>query len=319
MDLSVIIVNWNSATFLQKCLRSIYQNERHLQFEVLVVDNGSFDGSGEIVAQECLAAKFVESKENVGFAKANNLGFAHSSGRNLLFLNPDTEIVGSALEEMVRLLDSRAGAAVAGCRLLNSDFTVQTSCIQRFPTILNQSLDSEYLQSTFPNAKLWGIRSIYDLSQNPAVVDVVSGACLMIKRHVFEQVGQFSTNYFMYAEDTDLCFKVKEAGWEVLFLNQVEVIHHGGRSSEMLPNHLATVMMRQSLREFMRLRRGWFYAIAYQSVMAAVAVFRLLALGLLFLLTLGQFRRDGIRNACQRWVKVLRWSVGLEASVRQTI
>ena len=138
--LSIVIVNWKSADFLRKCLQSIFANASDMSLEVIVVDNASFDGSAELVEREFPGVHFVQSKENLGFAGANNLGVRSAKGRNLLFLNPDTEVIGTALERMSSFLDATPDAGAVGCKLLNTDGTVQTSCIQPFPTILNQAL-----------------------------------------------------------------------------------------------------------------------------------------------------------------------------------
>ncbi len=317
MDLSIIIINWNSADFVRKCLQSVYACTTGWEFEVIVVDNASFDECGEIVRNEFPAAKFIQSDINLGFAKANNLGAREAKGRNLLFLNPDTEVMGDALCQMVSFLDVRPDAGIVGCRLLNSDLSLQTSCVQAFPSILNQVLDTEHLRQVFPGLRLWGTRALLTAGE-PAEVEVISGACLMIKSEVFETAGQFSSNYFMYAEDADLCFKANQAGWKNYYLGGVSVVHHGGRSSDKKPeSNFASIMMRESLLEFMRLRRGPIYAVAYQFSIVVMAVLRLLLLMVAFVFTLGRYRRDSLRLAFAKWVKVLRWGLRMEAWSRQ--
>src|SRR5437762_3548719 len=133
MDLSIIIVNWNSKDYLRKCLKSIYANTHGIDFEIIVVDNASFDGSGELLAQDFPKVRFVQSHTNLGFARANNLGFGNSTGRNVLFLNPDTEAVGGALNELLQRLQRLPNAGVVGCKLLNTDGSMQTSCLQSYP------------------------------------------------------------------------------------------------------------------------------------------------------------------------------------------
>ena len=169
IDLSIIIVNWNSSDYVRACLRSIYNETRGLDFEIIVVDNASFDGCESILKEEFPGVIFIQSKENIGFGKANNLGFQHSSGRNLLFLNPDTEIVGHALNTMVRHLDALPAAGAAGCQLLNADRSIQTSCIQVFPTIINQLLDIDYLKIKFPNIKFFGMTLKYRIRFQPVI------------------------------------------------------------------------------------------------------------------------------------------------------
>jgi GT2 family glycosyltransferase len=317
LDLSIIIINWNSAAFVRKCLQSIYSGTKGYVFEVIIVDNASFDECGEMVRKEFPATRFIGSTLNLGFAKANNLGAGAATGRNLLFLNPDTEVIGDSLLRMVSFLDARADAGVVGCRLLNTDRSLQTSCVQAFPSILNQALDSEYLRRAFPHLRLWGMQALLS-DDKPAEVEVTSGACLMIKSDVFQVVERFTSNYFMYAEDADLCFKVKKAGWKNYYLSSASVVHHGGRSSGRTPeSNFASVMMRESLMEFMRLRRGSLYAAAYQLSTVVIAVLRLLLLTIVFPFTLGGHNRKSLRPAFAKWLKVLRWGLRMEGWSKQ--
>jgi GT2 family glycosyltransferase len=230
MELSIIIVNWNSVKFLQACLTSIYACVEGISFEVLVIDNASWDGCMEMLAEDFPAVHAIQSEENTGFAKANNRCFEQSRGENILFLNPDTEILGPAIQTMLRFLQESPSAGIVGAKLLNSDFSIQTSCIQRFPTALNQLLDFDYLRKAFPSADLWGTAPLASDIATP--VEVVSGACLMIRRDVFLAAGKFDEGYFMYSEDVDLCFQVRKQGRGNYFVPQAQVVHHGGRSSK---------------------------------------------------------------------------------------
>src|SRR5579862_9544021 len=132
--LSIIIVNWKSCDFLRKCIQSIDSNKGSLMLEVVVVDNASYDGSKEMLAGEFPSVVFVQNDKNQGFAHANNLGYQHSRGRNLLFMNPDTEVIGDALARLVTVVETTPDAGVIGARLLNDDSTLQTSCVQAFPS-----------------------------------------------------------------------------------------------------------------------------------------------------------------------------------------
>ena len=231
IDLSIIIVNWNSANYIRKCISSIYENTKGIDFEIVVVDNASYDECESILKSEFPHVIFVQSTRNIGFAKANNLGFKYSFGETLLFLNPDTEIIGPALNQMLSFLQSTPDAGAVGCKLLNSDLSLQTSCIQPYPTILNQVLDIEYLKLRCPKLKLWGIWPLFHNNGNPEEIEVVSGACIMIKRNTFDKVEQFSTDYFMYTEDIDLCYKINQAGYKIYYIDDANIIHHGGGST----------------------------------------------------------------------------------------
>jgi GT2 family glycosyltransferase len=314
IDLSIIIVNWRSADFLQKCLTSIYANTVGINFETIVVDNASFDGSAEMVKRKFPAVGFVQSDKNLGFSGANNIGSARAHGRNLLFLNPDTEVTGPAFTTMMGFLDSMPSVGIVGAHLLNSDLTIQTSCVQRFPSIFRQLFDSDLLRELFPKSRLWGTAVLLESHGAPVSVDMVSGACLMIRRKVFEQVGRFDTGYFMYAEDLELCYRAHEARWKCCYVSVAVVIHHGGKSTN---PEMGSVLMRESLLRFLFRTRGKLYGEAYRAATGFAAAMRLFLLTVLFLLTFGLYRQQSVRNSFRKWTKVLRWSLGLESWARQ--
>jgi GT2 family glycosyltransferase len=310
MDLSILIVNWNSAEYLSKCLESIYANTCAVDFEIVVVDNASFDGSGEMLRTTFPNATFLQSSRNLGFAGANNLAFASCSGDHLLFLNPDTEVCGSAISDMLSALRSIPDAGAVGCKLLNSDLTAQISCIQPFPTILNQVLDSDYLIRRFPSFSAFGVRPLYHYRGTPEPVQVISGACLMMKRRVFEAVGRFCTDYFMYAEDLDLCFKIQKAGYRSYYVGQTSVIHFGGGSAGKV-NHFNDIVKRQSIAVFFAKHSGTLVSYSYRASTLFVSIARLCIGAILFAVAPSN-RKCAIGIAIKKWTKVLRWSVGLE-------
>jgi N-acetylglucosaminyl-diphospho-decaprenol L-rhamnosyltransferase len=317
-DLSIIIVNWRSAAFLRKCLASIFANTKNLSCETIVVDNASFDGADE-VCRDYPLVQYIQSNDNLGFAKANNLGFRHSKGEFVLLLNPDTEVIGDALKTLVDCMKSRPRVGIVGAKLFNSDMTIQTSCIQAFPTVLNQFLDTEFLRNRFPRSSFWGTWPLFSGQTEPSQIEVVSGACLLIRRAVFEQVGLFTENFFMYAEDVDLCYKVHRAGHKILYEGRAEVIHHGGQSSSKEPqSNFATVMTRESLHAFMAIHRGKTYAAVFQFAIGVAACLRLLLLFGLFIVTLGRYQPAILRATVKKWLGVLRWSLGLETWVKRT-
>ncbi|HXW15181.1 MAG TPA: glycosyltransferase family 2 protein [Terriglobia bacterium] len=315
MDLSIIIVNWNSAGFTIPCISSIYTQTHGLDFEVLVVDNASTDDSCRAIQERWPSVKLITSPQNLGFARANNLGFQNSSGRILLFLNPDTELRGPAINLMQECFVSSADIGVLGCRLLNSDLSVQTSCIQPFPTILNQIADAEPLRRLTPRLKLWGMRPLFESDPGrPVEVEAVSGACLMIKREVFEQVGLFSTDYFMYNEDLDLCYQVKKAGKRVCYLGAATIVHHGGQSSRQRGGEaFVGPLMKETLWRFLEKTRGPFYAALYRLAMFVISLLRVALLAILIPIPSARLDKDSHRHSLAKWHKVLRWSVGLEA------
>jgi GT2 family glycosyltransferase len=307
-DLSIVIVNWNSAEFVCRCVDSVRKNTTDLTYEILVVDNASFDGCDQILKNQFPEVLYLQSDKNLGFSKANNYAAQTAQGRSLLFLNPDTEIAGPALGRLYRALEELPGAGAVGARLLNADGSLQTSCIQSFPTILNQALDSEYFRKKWPGSFLWGTRPFLHDHGLPEEVEAICGACLMMKGEVFDKIGGFSEEYFMYAEDMDLCYRARKAGYKNYYVPAATVIHFGGSSSKKAPSNFATVMMRESIGLFIRKTGGNHCWIGYRFAMLLSAFCRLVLLSLsLFVQRL--FHRPKLSNASfRKWWAIFRWS-----------
>lgn len=311
MDISIIIVNWKSKDYLRKCIASILATTRDIEYEIIVIDSASFDGSGEMLQHEFPLVRFIQSQENLGFSKANNRAYEESHGDVVLFLNPDTEVVGNAISVLYSSLKKLPKAGMVGGKLLNSDGSIQTSCIQAFPTILNQVLSANALRRLSPRASLWGMAALFDVNADPVQVEMISGACLMMRRAVFEQIGHFSTDYFMYAEDVDLCFKAQKAGFVNYYNGAAEVIHHGGGSSQQAHSNFSSVMMFESLSQFLRKSRGKFYSACYKIISGVAALLRVVTLLILSPFLIVKNGGTRWRLTCSKWWAVFGWGVGL--------
>jgi GT2 family glycosyltransferase len=313
IEVSIVIVNWNSVRYLRPCLESIYRHAAGIAFEIVVVDNASYDGSEEFLRTEFPAVQFIQSDKNLGFAAGNNLAFRHSRGDFVLFLNPDTEMIDEAVADMTAHLKSDPTAGAAGCRLLNSDRSTQWVYTQAFPTITNQVLGADLLQRMFPRSSLWGLRPMLDYKDHPVDAEVLAGSCLMVKRAVFEKVRGFDEDYYMYADDVDLCYKIRRAGLAVRYVGSSRIVHHGGASSAFRrENDFATVMQKESMYKFFRNTQGSAYARVYKVAMGGTATLRLaLILGMMPLGGL-VMDKNSLSGAARKWWSVLRWATGRE-------
>jgi GT2 family glycosyltransferase len=312
MDLSIVIVNWNSKEFLRKCVASVSAQTAGISYEIIVIDSGSFDGSGEMLSQFFPNVRFIQSESNIGFARANNEAFKASVGEHVLFLNPDTELVGPAINIMLQQLKALPDAGAVGCRLLNGDGSLQSTCIQALPTICSQFINSELLRKAYPQWSVWGMAALFDGTDRPTKVQAISGACVMLPRLVFEQAGRFSEDYFMYAEDIDLCHKVRLSGHANYYLPHATVIHFGGGSSEKAPSEFSVVMMRESIWRFLHKTRGGLYALAYRMSTFFLSLVRLLALFALWPIHLIQQRSGSWTASFRKWRAILGWSLGIK-------
>lgn len=243
MDLSVIIINFNTENITSECLDSILKNTKNLNYEIIVIDNASNDGSYQKLTQKYAKYKvlsFIKNKNNLGFSKANNIGCANAKGKYLLFLNSDTQIYGNILKEMTDWMRKNKKTAVATCALKNKDGSLQGSG-GYFPTLLKVFSwmffieDIPFLDKLIkPFHPVHAKSPFYKgLNQFKKIrnQDWVTGAFFLTKKDVFEKAGRFDEDYFMYTEEVDLCYRIKQLGFNVMYLPEWEIVHLGGASS----------------------------------------------------------------------------------------
>jgi GT2 family glycosyltransferase len=255
MDVSIIIVNWNTKKLLKDCLVSIYEQTSSIDFEVIVVDNFSSDGSAEMVKAEFPKTILIENKENRGFAAANNQAIEIARGKYVLLLNSDTVVLDKAIEKTLSFADANPGTAAFGCRVLNPDGTVQTTCFM-FPSILNMILSSTYLYKLFPGSKFFGREQMTWWDRNDVrEVDVVTGCFILVRRETIEQTGTLDELFFMYGEETDWCYRMKKNGWKIMFTPAGQIIHYGGQSASKTPVAM-TIQLRLSILKFIKKHYG---------------------------------------------------------------
>jgi hypothetical protein len=229
--LSIIIVSWNVQRDLQQCLTSLQANS-DTPHEVIVVDNASSDGTREYLAGQS-GVQAILNDSNRGFAAANNQGLEVATGsRWLLLLNPDTVAPPGALGELLAFAESRPQAGVVGPKLLNPDGSLQYSC-RHFPNIWAAMFRHTLLGRLFPRASSTRDYLMQDWDHaSERQVDWVSGACLLLRREVFEQIGGLDERFFWGSEDVDLCLRVQRGGWEVWYTPQPTITHAIGRSTD---------------------------------------------------------------------------------------
>jgi N-acetylglucosaminyl-diphospho-decaprenol L-rhamnosyltransferase len=316
--ISIVYVNWNSADYLKASIDSVFADDSQPNVEIIVVDNASTeDGVKELAALDPRVRVFIERK-NLGYAGANNLGATCAHGDILLFLNPDTKVSAGAIDRMAQHIERLPDAGVLGAKLLNSDGSIQLSAIQAIPTILNQALDSEAMMRCWPRCPLWKLGPLFRPAQEPVPVDTVSGACMVLRKSVFEHVGGFSEEYFMYAEDLDLCYRVAEAGLRNYYCDDATVIHYGGGSSaRQSVSHWATRMSFRAMVLYFRKTRGAVYSLAYRGVMSAAAICRLAVLGIARLVIWRDPGRTSLRWSWSKWITILGAALRLPQTARR--
>jgi GT2 family glycosyltransferase len=236
-DLSIVIVSWNVRDLLHRCLSSINKSlsagkGKRLSYQVIVVDNASSDGTVDMLKREYPEAYLIANDDNLGFTKGNNQGIVAGDGRYVLLLNPDTEVVGDALGEMVAHMEDRPRVGALGPQLLYADGQVQSSR-RRFPSLRTAFVESTPWQRRVPSSNLLNRYYLLDRGdQETQDVDWLVGACLMMRGTTLEEVGPLDERFFMYSEEMDWCYRAKELDWRVIYLPLAQVIHHEGKSSE---------------------------------------------------------------------------------------
>ena len=306
--LSIVIVNWNSKDHLRRCLESIESTCADYSPKVIVVDGASFDGCAEMLTDSFPAVTFVQSLHNIGFGRCNNLGFTEVQTDEVLLLNPDTELKPGAVARLCRVLDDMPDAGIVSPRLLNSDGSLQTSCVQAVPTPLNQALDCEFLRNLFPGSRLWGTAEAFR-AKSPLEVEVLSGACMAMRSETFRKMGGFREEFFMYGEDVDLCHRVRRSGLRNIFVPDAEVVHHGGGSSTNLGSGFSAAMQRVAMGTYFHLNGSNAAAASYRFLQAASALVRLALLSLRLILS-SRERRVRIGASAHKWMTVLKWAFG---------
>ncbi|HEX9011907.1 MAG TPA: glycosyltransferase family 2 protein [Anaerolineaceae bacterium] len=268
--LSIIIVSWNTRELLRRCLASIYENPPARPFETWVVDNGSQDGSAQMVRDLFPRVRLIENQSNAGFAAANNQVFPLCTGEYVLLLNPDTVVLPGAVDGLLSYLDSHPEAGAVGPRLVSADGADQLSVFP-FPTLSRELWRLFHLDRVAPYA-LYDPRR-WDTSA-PHEVDSIQGACLMVRRQAVPPPGLFDPDYFLYSEEIDLCFRLRRAGWKLDWIPAAAVVHLGGQSSRQEVKKSFLNLYRGKIL-FFRKHYGRAQAFGYRCVLAVSALVRI--------------------------------------------
>ena len=247
VDLTISIVNYNTKNLLRGCLNSIYKIKGKIEFEVIVVDNTSSDGSVELIEREFPRVKLIKNRQNLGFAKANNQAIKQSKGRYILLCNPDIVIKSNSLDKMIEFMETHRSVGALGCKILNPDKTIQTSN-NSFPNLFTAFLHIFQLKKIVPSSRIrerigrrWRVLPgttlreyfrVYWDSNRVREVEWATGACLLVRKETVEEVGLLDENFFMYYEDADWCYRMRKKGWKTFYFPLFEAFHYVGKSTD---------------------------------------------------------------------------------------
>jgi hypothetical protein len=301
-DLSIVVLTWNTRDLVLDCLASIERevlsrkDAGRIEAETIVVDNGSADGTVEAVRARFPWAQLIPLPQNVGFAAGNNAGLRKISGRHAVLLNSDTVVLRDAFEICVRHLDQNPDIGVVGPQLLNPDRSKQ-NCIHNYPSLVTELVPKPLLESLWP-ARFPSKRREH---AGPIDVEAVLGACLFVRREVLDQVGPMPEDYFFFLEETDWCWRIRDAGWRIVHVPSARVVHvHGAATKKKVPAR-TRIEYHRSLYHFFRKNRGALPAAGVVALRFAKALLYTLALAPAALFSRGGRERFAGRAAVLGW------------------
>jgi GT2 family glycosyltransferase len=250
---SIILVNYNGAEVVLNCLRSLLQFLHTVPYEIIVVDNASTDGSAALIAQHFPTVRLIEQAENRGFGAGNNIGATYAKGEFLLLLNTDTLLTSDVLPPLIKLMEAYPAVGIIGAKLLNPDGTLQLSVADEISIVGEYKTLKQLKQYTDPQQR----DAIEQKFKSPQTVDIVIGAAFFIRRSLFETLNGFDETFFMYFEESDLCQRSRDRGWQILYTPEVSIIHLGGYSVGKVSDRMQLEYRRSQLYYYRKHRPVW--------------------------------------------------------------
>ena len=275
VDLSIVILTYNIRDMALECLESVKQASEGLHAEIIVSDNGSTDGTQEVIRQRFPEFILIENRENLGYAAGNNRGIAASTGKHILILNPDTIVHKDALRLTLRYMENHPECGIVGCKVLNPDRTVQLSWFPEwslryaawvgfglYKLVPLNRIDGRWMMSRKP-------------PNRPVAVDRLLGCFLWIRREVIERVGMFDEDFFLYGEEEDLCRRIRDQGWEVHYYPEPHIVHIGGQSTKLVAER-ARIEANVSKVRWIKKHRGAMAVLAFRVIWSMALAIRIL-------------------------------------------
>lgn len=310
LALTVVVVTWNSSGPLVNCLRALDAERMVISLELFVVDNASTNGSTDVARQVAPWAQVIENHNNRGFAAANNQALTQAQDRYVALLNPDAEILDHALASLVRYMDKVPDVGAAGPMILTPSGEVDFRCARRFPILWAEFCEVSGLTRRFPRHRLFSGASMGHWDhRDPRDVDALSGACMVVRREALDQVGLLDEGFFMYSEDTELCFRLKRAGWRVVYWPEARVRHWGGYSTSQVRDAMGVETLRSANRLF-RKCYGAVPAAAHRLMVASVSAGKLVAFAACWLAARNASHRARFAHKLALHRRVLHWALG---------
>jgi GT2 family glycosyltransferase len=313
---SIVIVTWNGKKFALECLDSLWALNSTLQIEVVVVDNASTDGTPEAIRERYPEVELIENGANLGFAKANNIGIAASSGDYVCLVNSDVVVPPGCLEKMVDFMKVNPDIGLLGPKMLSPTGEVGQS-VNRLPTVWNYLCFALGLHSLVPNSRLFGgyimAGYAYDKTED---VEVLTGWFWMVPRKALQQVGGLDERFFMYGEDLDWSYRFLKAGWRVVFFAEAEALHYGAASSGQAPTRFYVEMVRANLQYFQK-HYGRLGGIGFIVATGIHALLRVFVYSAVYCFS--HYKRPAAAVKVGRSISCLRWLASCSLQLQQQV
>ncbi|MGQ9846580.1 MAG: glycosyltransferase family 2 protein [Bacteroidales bacterium] len=301
IDLTIIIVNYNSTRDLIDCLESIYNSKIKYTFEVIVVDNYSRDRLNlkKDIPVRFPLVKLVLNEKNVGFATANNIGLSLAKGEFFLLLNPDTIIINDAITKLIEFIQRDNEIGIVGPLIYDAAGNIQYYCGRSFPNILTECFHHLGIERLFPKSRFFGhyLMTYWD-HKTTKIVDLIQGSCMLMRRAVLEKIGYMDERFFLFGDDVELCYRIHKKGLKTYLLAEAKIIHKGGGSS-VGKSDLAYILGFEGMNKFFKIYYGSLYSLVYRISMFVSFIGKIL---------LGWIRH---RKNLLLYLKVVLWSIGI--------
>ena len=303
---------------LQKCIKSIKEKTADVTYEIIIFDNNSQDDSILTVERDYPECLIVKSKKNFGFAKGNNEAVKKASGKYILYLNPDTELITNAIYGLFQFLENNYDFGAVGCKLVGLDGQIQFTCARTFPTPFNQFCSLCMLYRLFPQSRLLSTVELnYWDHASSREIDCLSGACIMVRKEVIVILNGFDENIFMYAEDVDLCYRIRKEGWKIYYLATESIFHREGASSKKKTDrHFSAIMQRASNYYFFTKNFSRVKALEYKAAVGIGSIIRLFTLVILAPFLVTSKPEKVAAEIFGKYFNLFLWSLGLRNAQR---
>lgn len=300
-EITVIIVNWNTKDMLANCLLSLTQQNEDL-LKIIVIDNNSSDQSKEMVNAKFPDVLLINSGENLGFGKANNIGEDYVEGKYVCFLNPDTIVLDNAISKMKTFMDEHLDVAAIGCKMISAEGEIQPLGLQWYPNPFTELINLLFISSS--TIEYWKHYLPYQSPLESGYITKLYGGCLMVRKTVLDVIGWFDERFFMYGEDVDLCRRITTTGYKLYYLSEAEIIHLCGGASGKTTSNFSTLMMCDSTSKLIHKYQGAAGALFYRIAILTGSIVRLA------ILTIQQSKPFKI-NSMNKYKTMLKWSINL--------